>query len=773
MKDEKLLKKLLAAESEDEVAAVLEEQGLMPEDRWRYLGDTPNNQSIVHAQQSTAAAALAEKYTNAVDAILIRHCKAKKIDPRGADAHTQFPTMASAVEAFFGDLSAKSRDEITKLAVENIVLYATGSKDKTTLSLYDAGEGQLAKDFSTTFCSLIHGTNGGSYKGAIPFTQGRFNMGGTGVLPFCGDKYKFQLIVSRVPKNVAGTNQHEWAFTLLRYFPGHDEASWRYLVGPDKQVLTAGSAPLGLLPQAKSPQGEALPPRDRKVESGTLVKMYDFKGPKPNICGDLARHLQGLLLRPALPLRIIECRPERKANVMAVNMWDSIARWSDLFEEDFEDGASIVLTLSTGESVPAELRVFKSFKDEDKKKRNVDIVTGVRALINGQSHAKREESFFKNKSVDKEHIASSLLVTMDCTMLGQATRNAIFMSNRETFRDDPLLQELLAKLTRELREHEALKALNKKRYAEKLKNAVQDDVGISALEELLATDPVLAKLFGSTAAGKTAAPLDGNVDGTNDDDDDPPTPFKGVEFPTYFHRKDGATSAEIIVPRGGSAIVSFVTDVKNNYFTRRQRRGLIEFEVEGSGPIPTYRLFNGRLTFTCTADKVLQVGSTYKVTATISNKARPEKFEVVVSATVVEPKEKIQKPKPDKSTPPKVQTGPSRPEIKEREDGPDEPPLTVERDPGTRQLVIFLNTTSHLLDDARKLRKPEEEAAVNFVYKYGLALVAMGLLDSERQSEEWETSEGACRDRIATTAKGVARVIVPICLSLPQSLPKK
>ena len=42
--------------------------------------------------------------------------------------------------------------------------------------------------------------------------QGRFNMGGTGVLPFCGDDRKMQLIVSRVPADVVNS-PHEWGFT--------------------------------------------------------------------------------------------------------------------------------------------------------------------------------------------------------------------------------------------------------------------------------------------------------------------------------------------------------------------------------------------------------------------------------------------------------------------------------------------------------------------------------------------------------------------------------
>src|SRR5680860_1842308 len=70
--------------------------------------------------------------------------------------------------------------------------------------------------------------------------------------------------------------------------------------------------------------------------------------------------------------------------------------------------------------------------------------------------------------------------------------------------------------------------------------------------------------------------------------------FEGTEFPSYFKRKDGSTSVEIELPQNGEARCSFLTDVKNNYFTRSRHKGRCEF----SGlPKPTLHLFNGRLTF--------------------------------------------------------------------------------------------------------------------------------------------------------------------------------
>src|SRR5579862_9347420 len=327
MRDEFLLQQLLEAETEEAVVGILEHRELLQpknRDRWKYLGNMPNNQSIVLNQQSTAPAAQVEKFTNGGDAILLALCKANGIDPRSAEAPQ---TMAKAVEMFFGDLSEKNRSEIREFAEDHLVLYATGEKNRPSLSLYDAGEGQFAHDFPTTFCSLIYGDQSGSYKGAIPFVQGRFNMGGTGVLPFCSERYKLQLIVSRRPNEVAKRDDHEWAFTLFCFFASKQSPSWCYLVGQDSQILTAGSAPLALLPRKGVKTSEVPKPRERKMGGGTLIKMYDFKAPKSNICGELYKKLGEYLLRPALPLHIVECRESYVARVMAVTVWDRFDRW--------------------------------------------------------------------------------------------------------------------------------------------------------------------------------------------------------------------------------------------------------------------------------------------------------------------------------------------------------------------------------------------------------------------------------------------------------------
>ena len=87
-------------------------------------------------------------------------------------------------------------------------------------------------------------------------------------------------------------------------------------------------------------------------------------------------------------------------------------------------------------------------------------------------------------------------------------------------------------------------------------------------------------------------------------------------------------------------------------------------------------------------------------------------------------------------------------------------------------MQLQVNVELHLLTEAKLLRRLEEAVAVEFVFKYGLALIAMGLLDAAKKTPDWKTNEIECRERISKSAAGVGRVIVPLCLTLPKKLPK-
>ena len=179
----RLFDKLISSEDESEVEKVLDEAGfsLSNETAWLPLGGIENNFSTVGNQQTEPTAAMVEKVINGIDAVLMAECFRRGINPESSQAPK---SMSEAVEQFFavqdGRLENFSAAEQTGLA-DSIHVVAVGAKAWPSYLIIDRGEGQTPNTFADTFLSLNK-----SNKIRIPFVQGKFNAGGTGVLQFCG-----------------------------------------------------------------------------------------------------------------------------------------------------------------------------------------------------------------------------------------------------------------------------------------------------------------------------------------------------------------------------------------------------------------------------------------------------------------------------------------------------------------------------------------------------------------------------------------------------------
>ena len=174
-------------------------------ENWYPLGEDENYFAVIENQQSTPIAALIEKITNSIDAVLMKKCLEADINPKSNQAPQ---SMDEARTIFFPshrdwDL-ARYRNE----QAESIQIIADGPKRNTSLIIYDDGEGQHPEEFENTFLSLLRGN-----KNEIHFVQGRYNMGGSGAIVFCGKK-RYQLIGSKRYDNTG-----EFGFTLIREHP--------------------------------------------------------------------------------------------------------------------------------------------------------------------------------------------------------------------------------------------------------------------------------------------------------------------------------------------------------------------------------------------------------------------------------------------------------------------------------------------------------------------------------------------------------------------------
>ena len=99
--------------------------------------------------------------------------------------------------------------------------------------------------------------------------------------------------------------------------------SRRSILARSLLALAAGAtvAPAALAAAASAPSPEtalsALAPAATPPPDAGLLQLFDeYQAARSNICGEQFKKLEDFLLRPALPMRIIECRAGYKANVI-------------------------------------------------------------------------------------------------------------------------------------------------------------------------------------------------------------------------------------------------------------------------------------------------------------------------------------------------------------------------------------------------------------------------------------------------------------------------
>ena len=80
--DKYLFDSLFSAPTEKDVDIILQNNPIFQSpDNWRPYGDNESNFSVVENQQANPVAALVEKLTNSIDALLMRKCYEADIDP--------------------------------------------------------------------------------------------------------------------------------------------------------------------------------------------------------------------------------------------------------------------------------------------------------------------------------------------------------------------------------------------------------------------------------------------------------------------------------------------------------------------------------------------------------------------------------------------------------------------------------------------------------------------------------------------------------------------
>jgi hypothetical protein len=796
----RLFDRLLRAESEDEVTTILQSDGLLDPKNWMLLGGEGfgNNRSIVNNQQSEAGGAFVEKVINSVDSLLTLMCFLAGIDPE-SDAAPR--TMAEAAEKFYGIAEGNLANLNNPALAENIQVVAGGEKLNPCYLFIDTGEGQTPDRFPDTFLSLAR-TN----KARIPFVQGKYNCGGTGVLPFCGSR-GYQLIASKRHPDIPADPSHPdevdpshalWGFTLVRKLAAsesdYNTMAWVYLA-PDGEVPRFKADNLPALPdvspeivgeeseeeeqEIRGPSGKGKKKSSRPVphpyakalEHGTVIKLYNYQWGRRGLATlEVRFELEQYLHTLSLPIRVIETRPDYKANYFATSVTGTaVTITKDKAKGVVEDVWGGEVKVSEVGKLPISIALYKVKKSKDDKsaKNPRKIPRGLRFTINGQVHKDFGPEFFTTRGLKYDYIRDTLSVTVDCTGLDVDVRDQLVMPSRDRCRNVPQLQSILEGVVADLKDRKALVLINDERRRRKVEETLADESAHDVLQHLVSGDPVFATLFKN---GKGLRNPFISIP-------EPTVAFEGKYPPTFFHLGKGKhhISKSFAVDR--TCQVNLETDAKNDYFhlPSSADRGQLRIEPEC---YDRWSLTDGRLGVVLRAPSDASIGDKMDVTITITDPIR--------EAGGLEPWVNRVTLKFQEGGKPVKSGGKSRkkrggghlalPNVKEVHKEEWDDPLYEFNDRSGLKVMktsdgsfdFHINMDNKFLHNELLQHRHDGKDAVKFAFKWGMVLVALGLLQEGKVDEEELPAENGppVEERVSNLSRGVAAVIVPTVLHL-------
>ena len=785
MKNKELFYALLEAENDQTITRSLEDHGYSTDEYWQPLGGIENNFSVVGNQQEEPTGALVEKLVNSIDAVLMSECFQQGLNPESSEAPK---SMVDAVEKFFdipdGRLDSLDPKQRTALAEKLALrLIAVGSKEAPSYLVVDAGEGQTPSKFPDTFLSISK-----SNKLRIPFVQGKFNAGGTGVLQFCGVG-NYQLIVSkRHPKarvDPGDITANMWGFTLVRrLLPAEGRKSSMYVYfAPDEQILTFKDDSINVLPDSDTMPNKPPKPYAQGLEFGTCVKLYNYSWRAKSVATTAARYeLEQYFHAPCLPLRVTETRGYA-ANSYSTTIAGVLAVSStpDVEDHKIEKGfpASGSIDIEGVGTLPYRILVFT----EDMKTRR--IPSGVFFTVNGQRHGSLPANFIKGQ-LKFDYISKYLFVSVDCTAMEENVREDFFMTSRDRVRKNEAFNKVKLHLQKELKNHPGLRLLNAERREKKIKKTLDDRNTIEIFNRLLRSDPSLAGLFSSgqqltTRIGPGESPA-----------------FEGKEFPTYFRlSKEPKAGLVKHCPINKSIRVKFETDAVNDYFNRSNSPGSIQFCP--SGLKLDWKLWNGKLLATFSPMKDTTIGDSTKISVVVSdvvNDRRNGPFEAKFTMVVDAPLERPNVPGPsdyDKHIQPQgklrkpLKTLPEIKKVYKSEWSEYDPPFDEleavrvrSSGDGEDSYDFYINMdNAFLLTELSRAGNKANKEMMAYWFEYGLVLCGMGILNQAQSKDDTDSTDGQTDTQVDAdplelcnrALAGLARVIIPIVHRLPK-LPK-
>ncbi len=485
-------------------------------------------------------------------------------------------SMDEAIAKFYPNHNWDLRQNQRKQA-ENIQIIADGPKNQTSLIIYDDGEGQHPQDFETTFLSLLKGN-----KTEIHFVQGKFNMGGSGSLVFCG-KYRYQLIASK-----KFDNKGEFGFTLIRRHKRTKEEqeakrhTWYEFLKIDN---TIPSFPITELD---------LNLHNRKFITGSIIKLYAYRMKGiTDISRDLNLSLNEYLFEPALPVYTIE-KEERypKTPQMQRELYGLKRRLDKQSETylDTEWNFSETYHQPGMGVIKVTVYVFKSrIEGKNSKdsrtiirreffKNNMSVLYGLNGQIQGF-----DTSVFISQSLKLQLLKDHLLIHVDCSHMLPDFRDELFMASRDRLKDGDEAKELKAVLIKNLGKSKLVDLYKHRKDNLSVEGEDANDIlkniarGLGLNKELM---NLIQQTFKLDIPPKEKSKEKEIKKSGEPKPEKEETPFQPKRFPTAFRMKGSKDGSNIVkIPENGEKTIRFETDVENHYFDRVEEPGELKISI--------------------------------------------------------------------------------------------------------------------------------------------------------------------------------------------------
>lgn len=571
---EKLFLKLYKAQNETELHSIIESVSYFQNsDSWHPLGGNENNFSTIENQQASAIGALIEKFTNSIDAILMKKCHKLGINPRSLDAPK---TMQEAVEIFYGEKHQWLSRDFIKQEAYNIQVIADGTTKfkhertyDTSLTIYDNGEGQHPENFEDTFLSIGKGN-----KNDILFVQGKYNMGGTGSIVFCG-KNRYQLIASKKYDNTG-----EFGFTLIRKHPFSEEDKktkkntwYEYFKINDKiPSFHIDTLDLGLY--------------EKMFETGTIIKLYSYdlpEGARSVISKDLKDRVDEFLFEPALPILMVDKKEryplDRELQRLSFGLKRRLEKEDNKYIDDYftlEHNSAKVGHMKTTAYVFKPKIADKNVTESRNTIRNEFFRSKMYIIftMNGQVQGHLTSEFI-TRSLQFPLLKDHLLVHVDCTNMEYDFRSQLFMASRDRLKEGEEYRYLRELLTKELK-NSKLSSIHKARKDSISVDSADTSDLIRSFTKNLPLNNELLKLLNNTFEIEKDDEKKKNKTQKTQKPDKPHEEEKFIpkRFPSFFKFKGSKNGTNAItIPKGKNKTIAFSTDVENHYFDRDEEPG--------------------------------------------------------------------------------------------------------------------------------------------------------------------------------------------------------